>query len=104
MKFGLLWYDADQRVSLQARLADAAARFAQRFGRPANCCHVNPEQVFADPAISVVADPSVLKDHFWVGRDEALEPARQRRARKTVTSSVPPASSLVVLPDAPAPP
>ena len=54
MKLGLLWYDADQRVSPQARLAEAATRFAERFGRPANCCHVNPEELFADPAISVV--------------------------------------------------
>ena len=72
MKLGLLWYDADQRVSPQQRLAEAATRFAERFGRPANCCHVNPADLFADPAIAVVADPSILKHHFWVGRDEAL--------------------------------
>jgi hypothetical protein len=79
MKLGLLWYDADRRLSPQERLAEAASRFAARFGRPANCCHVHPEQVFADPAIVVRPDPSILKHHFWVGRDEALEPARSRR-------------------------
>src|SRR5687767_6440985 len=90
MKLGLLWYDADQRVSPQQRLAEAATRFAERFGRPANCCHVHPEELFADPAISVVADPTILKHHFWVGRDEALEPERPRRTRKAVAPSTPP--------------
>src|SRR5829696_1100733 len=100
MKLGLLWYDADRRLSPQARLAEAASRFAQRFGRPANCCHVHPEELFADPAITVRADPSVLKHHFWVGRDEALEPARPRRGRKmtrsVVASPMPSLEALVV--------
>lgn len=94
MKLGLLWYDADKRVSPQARLAEAATRFAERFGRRANCCHVNPTQMFDDPAITVVADASVLKDHFWVGRDEALEPARPRRSRKAAPRPVQPEAVL----------
>src|SRR3954466_839970 len=89
MKLGLLWYDADKRVSPQQRLAEAATRFAERFGRPANCCHVNPEELFADAAITVRADASVLKHHFWVGRDEALEPVRSRRGRKTASAARP---------------
>src|SRR4051812_6185949 len=96
MKLGLLWYDADQRVTLQERLAEAAARFAERFGRPANCCHVHPEQVFADPAILVIADASVLKHHFWVGRDEALEPARPRRGRKAAPKAERPETEVPV--------
>jgi hypothetical protein len=102
MKLGLLWYDADRRVSPQARLAEAATRFAERFGRPANCCHVNPEDLFADPIISVVADPSILKHHFWVGRDEALEPERRRRTRKAAASS-PPEPSGASITEAPSP-
>ncbi|HZO27476.1 MAG TPA: hypothetical protein VFH48_15965, partial [Chloroflexota bacterium] len=101
MKLGLLWYDADQRVSPQARLAEAATRFAEKFGRPANCCHVNPDDLFADQAISVVADPTILKHHFWVGRDEALEPEGPRRGRKAARSSpteTPAAVEIAALP------
>ncbi|MGE3273248.1 MAG: hypothetical protein AB7P40_31235, partial [Chloroflexota bacterium] len=87
MKFGLLWYDADRRLSPQARLAKGASRYEERFRRPANCCHVNPEQVFTDPAITVVADPAILKHHFWIGRDDALEPARPGRRRRTAQAS-----------------
>ena len=103
MKLGLLWYDADQRVSPQARLAEAATRFAEKFGRPANCCHVNPDDLFADQAISVVADPSILKHHFWVGRDETLEPERPRRGRKAAAPSSPPEAPAAVEIAAPPP-
>ena len=84
MNEGLLWFDADAKVTPQAKLAAAAARFAERFGRPANCCHVHPSQLFVDPMIAVVPDPAVRPHHFWVGRDESLAPARasRRPARK----------------------
>jgi len=101
MKLGLLWYDADKRVSPQQRLAEAASRFAERFGRPANCCHVHPEELFADPAISVVADPFILKHHFWVGRDEALEPERPRRRRKAEAPARPPDVQSSAVPEPP---
>ena len=84
MNEGLLWFDADAKVAPQAKLAAAAARFSERFGRPANCCHVHPDHQFADPAIAVVPDPAVRPHYFWVGRDESLAPARpaRRPARK----------------------
>ena len=106
MKFGLLWYDADRRLSPQARLARAVLRFADKFGRPANCCHVNPEQLFEDASIIVRPDPSVLKHHFWVGRDEALEPKRTRRRRAAaaeVTPSQPAPVAAVSAPVRPRP-
>jgi hypothetical protein len=53
---------------------------------------VHPEEVFADPAIAVVPDPAVLKHHFWVGRDESLEPARPRRTRRAATPATPASS------------
>jgi hypothetical protein len=89
MKLGLLWYDADTRLSPQDRLAEAAARFAEKFRRPPNCCHVHPAELFVDPVITVVADPTILKHHFWVGRDEAYEPVRRRRGSKQPVPSEP---------------
>ena len=46
MKLGLLWFDANPKLTPQRRLAEAATRYAERFGRAANCCHVHPEEVF----------------------------------------------------------
>jgi hypothetical protein len=86
MQEGLLWFDADAKTAPQAKLAEAAARFAERFGRPANCCHVHPDELFAAPDFVVVPNPAVLRHHFWVGRDEALAAAagsaRRERSRK----------------------
>ena len=79
MNIGILWYDANAKLSAQAKLAQAAARFAERFRRPANCCHVHPSELFVDPTIEVIADPSVPPHHLWVGRDESLV---RRRSRK----------------------
>jgi hypothetical protein len=87
MQEGLLWFDADAKIAPQAKLAEAAARFAERFGRPANCCHVHPDELFAAPnGFAIVPNPAVLRHHFWVGRDEALAAAagsaRRQRPRK----------------------
>ena len=85
LREGLLWYDASPGLSPEARLAEAAARFAERFGRPPNCCHVHPDEVFDDPVITVVADPAVMRRHYWVGYDAALDVGRARggqQARK----------------------
>ncbi|MCC6178267.1 MAG: hypothetical protein IT305_23430 [Chloroflexi bacterium] len=82
MKVGILWYDANPKLAAQDRLAEAAARYADRFGHAANCCHVNPAEVFDDPSVQVVADPVVLPHHLWVGYDESLAPAATPRVRR----------------------
>ena len=78
MREGLLWYDGDKRRSPQDKLDLAAARYAERFGRPADTCHVNPAELFEHPRLRVVADPAVLPNHFWVGEDEELAAAQPR--------------------------
>ncbi len=80
MDVGLLWFDDSRKVTPQTKLAAAAARYAERFGRAANCCHVHPDQLFADPSIAVVSDPHILPHHLWVGLDESL-PTRRAPAR-----------------------
>jgi hypothetical protein len=79
MREGLLWYDGDKRRSPQDKLDLAAARYAERFGRPADICHVHPAALFQHPVLRVVADPAVLPNHFWIGEDEELAAARQQR-------------------------
>ena len=81
MREGLLWFDPDKHRGPEVKLDEAAERYLERFGSPANLCHVNSAEVFAHPSIRVVPDPAVLKGHFWLGRDEE-EPAAPRRRRK----------------------
>src|SRR6266480_1705700 len=104
MKLGLLWYDADPRLTPKARLADAAGRYVERFGKPVNCCHVNPAELFDEAGILIVADPSVRRNHIWVGRDESLEPApRRRRPRRQDEAVVAVAAPAPEAAPAPAP-
>ena len=79
MNQGLLWFDPDPRDTPQAKLAAAAARYAERFGRPPNCCHVHPDHLFVDPAFTIVPNPAVRPDYFWVGHDETLVVRRPRK-------------------------
>ena len=83
MQIGLLWFDPDKRRSHQQKLDDAADRYAERFGRLPNLCHVNPDEVFAHDSIRIQPDPAVLKNHLWVGFDEEAVQARPRRRRKS---------------------
>ncbi|HEY8477764.1 MAG TPA: hypothetical protein VIN09_12950 [Chloroflexota bacterium] len=76
MDLGLLWLDADPRRDVVAKVEDAARRYRQRFGRPPECCLVNPADACQHPSLRVVPDPRVPRYHFLVGRDE---PSSRRR-------------------------
>ncbi len=88
MREGLLWYDGDKRRAPQEKLDQAAARYAERFGRPPNRCHVNPSELFEHPSVKVVGDQAVLPHHLWIGQDEELAAAerdcRASRRRKRI--------------------
>jgi len=81
MEIGLLWFDNDPRKGLEEKIRQAAGRYAEKFGQPANLCFLNPatllagapaangswEVVFEGRAIKVRTAPQVLPHHFWIG-------------------------------------
>ena len=80
MEVGLLWFDNDPKVGLEEKIRRAAVRYAEKFGRPANLCVLNPATLGCRPAtadglevlldgrtIKVLAARQVLPHHFWVG-------------------------------------
>ncbi len=71
MREGLLWFDNDPKRSLLVKVEEAVRRYQERFGRLPNCCHLHPEQAFQHPSIVVVPNRAVLRNHIWVGIDEA---------------------------------
>ncbi len=79
MREGLLWFDPDRRRTATEKLDQAAARYAERFRRPATLCRVNPAELFAHPAIRVEADPFVRPNHLFVGQDDQLVTTRRRK-------------------------
>lgn len=80
MQVGLLWFDNDPHRGLTTKIEDAARRYREKFGRPADTCYVNnvvfgksPEAVaapdLAHQAVRLVPVPNVLPHHFWVGEE-----------------------------------
>jgi len=80
MEIGLLWFDSDPKVALEDKIRRAAGRYAEKFGRPATVCFLNPaalagrpasddafEVKLADGAVKVFTKRQVQPHHFWVG-------------------------------------
>lgn len=82
MKVGLLWYDGDPGRDLAEKVARAARRYRQKFGVPPDTCYVHPSTLDGRArqvnGVRVAPLPSVLPDHFWVGREEKGTKARPR--------------------------
>lgn len=77
MNEGLLWYDDDPKRDLPRKVALAAARYAQKHGGVApDTCYVHPSALAGTGGgvsvggVRVRALPTVLRHHFWVGREE----------------------------------
>ena len=82
MREGLLWYDDDPARDLTEKIGRAARRYRQKFGTSPDVCYVHPSAVSGNGKgrrvgkLHVAPLPSVLRHHFWLGREE------KRRARK----------------------
>ena len=85
MKEGLLWYDDNPGRNLAEKIEPAARRYRQKFGAAPEICYVHPSTLGGNGKVKQVAGmrvaslPSVLRHHFWLGREEK----RQRRKKVT---------------------
>ena len=85
MKEGLLWYDDSPGRDLADKVGRAAQRYRQKFGAAPDVCYVHPSALGSNGngkvrkvgKVRVASLPSVLRHHFWLGREE------KRRKRKT---------------------
>lgn len=73
MEQGLLWFDKDSKRSLEDKIAQAVARYVQKFGHEPNVCYVNPQMIGEGESakmsaqVRVVSLHNVLPHHFWIG-------------------------------------
>ena len=73
---GLLWYDDDPGRNLAEKVGRAVRRYEQKFGAAPNVCYVHPSSVSGDgqslkvDGVVVATRLSVLRHHFWVGRED----------------------------------
>ena len=75
MTEGMLWYDDDPRRKLTEKVSRAAKRYRQKYGASPSICYVHPlilknEEVKKVGQIQVAPLPSVLRHHFWLGRED----------------------------------
>ena len=72
MDTGLLWYD-DSQADLSTKVQEAAQRYYEKFGKRPDRCYVNPASLPPEAkqcslnGIKVLARPTILPDHFWLG-------------------------------------
>lgn len=76
MNIGMLWLDSDRDRDLGSRLTRAAAYYAEKYGQRANLCVIHPDMVGDDPVpalpeLAVRLRTDILRDHVWIGVDEA---------------------------------
>ena len=102
MKEGLLWYDDNPKHNLAEKVGRAARRYRQKFGTPPDVCYVHPSALSDGQAcldgrqaggsngkvrkvgeVRVASLPSVLRHHFWVGREEERRRRRMAKSGKT---------------------
>ena len=99
MEVGLLWYDDDPARDLAEKVGRAARRYRQKFGASPDICYVHPsalggngkgqgargrkqevgdgkQEVRRVGGVRVIPLPTVLRHHFWIGREEK----RRRRS------------------------
>lgn len=75
MKVGMMWFDGDSQIELQARIKRAAVYYQNKYGEQPNLCVIHPSTASANAphlvaGIDVRMSASVLPDHFWLGIDE----------------------------------
>jgi hypothetical protein len=90
MREGLLWYDDNPGRDLAEKIGPAVRRYRKKFGVAPNVCYVHASTLAAasEPGgngherevggVLVASLPSVLRHHFWLGREE-----KRRRHRTT---------------------
>lgn len=75
MKTGMLWFDNDPKIDLQAKIARAADYYRKKYGIKPDLCFVHPSMVNgglpARNGIEVRTTPLVLPNHLWIGKHEA---------------------------------
>lgn len=83
MDRGLLWYDDDPRLDLAEKVQKAVRRYRKKFGAAPDACYVHPSALNGNGkmkevgGVRVMVLPSVLRHHFWLGREG------KKRRRKT---------------------
>ncbi len=84
MDIGMLWFDADERRSLEEKVKRAATHYQEKYGQAPTLCFVNPATLNGGPesvaGVHLRKMRTVRPDHFWLGVGEGIETGRKKKA------------------------
>lgn len=72
MKVGMLWFDSS-KDSLEIKISRATTYYLNKYDRQPNRVYVwkdCPDPETEIPGVEVHKSPSILRNHFWIGRDD----------------------------------
>lgn len=66
----LAWFDADKKKPVAQKIAEAVARYREKFKEEPLICLVNPENVVPVAGLDVRPVAPLGKHDIWVGKDD----------------------------------
>lgn len=85
MDIGMLWFDGDNRRTLEEKVTRAVTHYQEKYGQAPTLCFVNPATLNGGPdqvaGVHLRKLRSVMPDHFWLGVGESgAETGRRKKA------------------------
>jgi hypothetical protein len=86
MDIGMLWYDDDAKRKLDEKVARAVEFYRAKYGVQPTECYVHPGMLADDQPTTAAGvrlrpNRTIIKNHFWLGVDQAESvpvPAKRR--------------------------
>lgn len=66
----LAWFDADRKKSPTKKIADAHARYLEKFGKAPKVCLVSGEDACESELVAVEVRREIGRYCFWIGEDD----------------------------------
>lgn len=71
MNTGMLWFDNDPKLDIQAKIIKAADFYQKKYGVHPDLCYVHPSMLMNGElrrnGIQVKPSQRILPNHFWLG-------------------------------------
>jgi len=67
----LMWYDNDRKKQPSVKIEEAIERFVEKYGYQPSVVLVNPGEPVDAAPLPIVTRPTVARNFFWVGDEEA---------------------------------
>ena len=97
MNIGMLWFDNDPKVNLDAKVERAASYYRNKYGKTPTLCFIHPSMMpigalppkngnsadlearsegdkrYVSGGVEIRGNQSVLPNHFWIGVNGSSE-------------------------------